>query len=356
MGRIIAYIDFTILGIIVALLSCSIFVLSSMKASIATEQILFAAVAILVFFVSIHIDRVIYLWASPFLYVVSIVMLSLSYFGPSIRGAHRWLQIGTIQIQPSEFVKPFLLLFFAAFMAKFPPKNVRNILIHLSIFIVPSILVFRQPDLGSTIIYISAWLAMMVASGFPLRILLVIGLSCLLLLPASWNVLHDFQRDRIITFINPGHDPLGVGYNAIQAMIAVGSGQFFGRGLGRGTQSHLQFLPEFHTDFIFATCIEELGFVGGFIILFLYFMLLFRMLRPLVTGAYKEPIGFIFTLGLATMLLFQVFINIGMNMGIAPITGITLPFLSAGGSSLVSLLISFGIYMVLKQNPKNISN
>jgi rod shape determining protein RodA len=156
--------------------------------------------------------------------------------------------------------------------------------------------------------------------------------------------LEPFQKLRIITFLNPGFDPKGAGYNAFQSMIAVGSGQFFGRGLGNRTQSHFRFLPEYHTDFIFATLVEELGALGGTLVYLLYGLLLWRIIRILVRRVVVDDVTYFFSVGLFGMLLTQILINTGMNMGIIPITGITLPFISYGGSSILSICMSFGFF------------
>jgi rod shape determining protein RodA len=167
------------------------------------------------------------------------------------------------------------------------------------------------------------------------------------LLPFLWSHLAQYQQSRVLTFLNPALDPKGAGYNALQAMIAVGSGQWLGRGLGRGTQSRLRFLPEFHTDFIFATIVEELGFLGGTLLLAGYAFLLYRVIAPVLRGTVEDTRLFIYSFGLFAMLLSQIFINAGMNMGLIPITGITLPFVSYGGSSILSTAISFGILWAL---------
>ncbi len=297
-------------------------------------------------------DTAIVLWAAPLGYVVSLALLATSYLGPAIRGATRWIVVAGVQLQPSELVKPLLLLFFAWAMRAFPPRTTKGFLIQCALFLPPFLLVFRQPDLGTSIVYALMWLAMMVAAGFPLRYVAVGVLLLVFLLPVGWRGLADYQRARITIFLNPGVDPKGAGYNAIQAMIAVGSGQWFGRGLGRGTQSHLRFLPEYHTDFIFATLVEELGFFGGFILLVAYGALLWRILRPLVAGVVVSVVLFVYSAGLLTMILTQIVVNAGMNMGLVPITGITLPLVSYGGSSLLSLSVSYGILWVLRRHER----
>lgn len=349
MGKITFNIDWIDVLVLGCLGVFGLFILLSISKDLFTQQLLYLCGAIFLLLFSSNIDAVLMWWFAPFGYVLALAFLALSYFGPVIRGATRWIVVAGIQLQPSELAKPLFLLAFAWFMAKYPPRNIRNMLMHAGFFLVPFLLVFKQPDLGSSLVYASFWLAMLLASGFPIRVfaglLLVIGL----LAPAAWGSLHQYQQARVLTFLNPDLDPKGAGYNALQSMIAVGSGQIAGRGLGRGTQSHLRFLPEYHTDFIFATLVEEFGFIGGFLLLLGYATLLWRIIFPLIRGTVNEIFPFVYSVGLFAMLLSQIFINTGMNMGIIPITGITLPFVSYGGSSIISISIAFGILWVLRR-------
>lgn len=296
-----------------------------------------------------RLDGIVLWWFAPYGYLLSLILLSVSYFFEPIRGASRWIVIGGIHLQPSEIMKPLVLLAFARVIASFSPRKLKWIWVHLLIFAIPFFLVFRQPDLGTSLVYAAAWLCMIIAGGFPIALLVLGGVVGISGFPLFWNALASYQKARILTFLNPGVDPQGTGYNALQAMIAVGSGQLFGRGLGRGTQSHLRFLPEFHTDFIFATLVEELGFVGGIALFVLYGGLLWQLINPYLRGSVGTPFVFFYTVGLFGILLTQVVINTGMNMGIIPVTGITLPFVSYGGSSILSLCIAFGILIALRK-------
>ena len=343
MGKFAHAIDWVDLVLFLTVGSFGLSILLSVNQELFFQQLIILVVALCVGSFVAVIDSTLMVWAAPLGYIASLALLAISYIGPAIRGATRWLTIGGIQLQPSELVKPFLLLFYAWAMHTFPPRSIKNIFIHCALFIIPFLLVFRQPDLGSSIVYGVMWLSMMIAGGFRVRYVIIGFLVATLLLPVGWQGLHDYQRARIVTFVNPGIDPKGTGYNAIQAMIAVGSGQLFGRGLGRGTQSHLRFLPEYHTDFIFATLVEELGFLGGSILLVAYGALLWRIIRPLVVGVISAVVPFVFSVGLFSIILTQIVINAGMNMGLIPITGITLPLVSFGGSSLLSLAVCYGI-------------
>lgn len=348
-GRLIGnvdWIDAVALGCIGVF---GLFLLLTIQQTLFIQQCIYFVLAIILIIAISRIDARLIEWFAPFGYILAVLLLIVSYIGPTIRGATRWIMVAGVQLQPSELVKPILLLFYSWVMTKYPPRNVRFVWLHMILFIIPFALVFRQPDLGSSIVYAVLWLSMMIAAGFPIGIVVVAASLGSLLLPGLWHVLHQYQRDRIMTFLNPALDPKGAGYNALQSMIAVGSGQFIGRGLGRGTQSHLRFLPEYHTDFIFATLVEELGFVGGFALLFGYAVLLWRIIEPLIKGSVLSLFPFLYSVGLFSMLLTQIIINTGMNMGIIPITGITLPFVSYGGSSLLSIGLSFGILWSLRR-------
>ena len=320
-----------------------LFILITINQTYFVAQSAYLVLGVALLFGIAAVDPYLLWWFAPIGYVLSNIFLLMSYLGPSIRGATRWILLFGAQIQPSEFVKPFLLLAFAHFMAKYSPRKLSNLPVLILLFVVPFLLVFRQPDLGSSIVYAGFWCAMLLASGLPIWIFVSGSAIIGVLLPFIWTHLAGYQQSRILTFLNPGLDPKGAGYNALQAMIAVGSGQWFGRGLGRGTQSRLRFLPEFHTDFIFATLIEELGMFGGTLLLICYASLLFRIILPIIRGVIRDTRVFIYSFGLFAMLLSQIFINAGMNMGLIPITGITLPFVSYGGSSILSTAISFGI-------------
>ncbi len=347
------HVDWVVLLALLLLGFVGLFVLLTTSVGLFWQQLFFLVIgAVIVFFVS-KLDAIILWWFAPYAYALSLVLLVASYLAHPIRGASRWIIIGGNQLQPSEMVKPLLILAFARMITTYSPRSLRTFWIHALMFGVPFLLVFHQPDLGTALVYAGSWFAMMIAGGFPL-ILLVIGAIVIAAgFPFLWHALAPYQRGRILTFLNPAADPQGAGYNALQAMIAVGSGQLFGRGLGRGTQSHLRFLPEYHTDFIFATFVEELGFVGGVTLLVLYGTLLWQLLRPYVRGTIGNPFVFFYTVGLFGILLTQVVINTGMNMGIIPVTGITLPFVSYGGSSILSLCVAFGFLIALRRGGNN---
>lgn len=350
MGNLVETVDWIDLGIVLLIGSMGLFVLLSVGKPFFVQQLGFFALGLVCCWALSRVDSALLAWAAPFGYLLCVLFLAMSYLGPSIRGATRWVTIAGVQLQPSELVKPFVLLGFAWAMRTFPVRTVRGFLFQVALFLPPFVLVLRQPDFGTSIVYAGAWVSMMIAAGFPLRSLLVGALAAIFLLPWGWQSLHAYQRERITTFLRPGADPKGAGYNAIQSMIAVGSGQLFGRGLGRGTQSHLRFLPEYHTDFIFATLVEEQGFLGGLILLLAYGVLLWRMLPPLASRASVPFFAFVARIGFFSMILTQVAIHTGMNMGLVPIAGVTLPLVSYGGSSLLSVFLSLGTLWSLRRS------
>lgn len=275
------------------------------------------------------------------IYIISIVLLfTVLVIGIESRGSVRWLELFGFRIQFSEILKPFLAISLSSFLSSNNNYSLRTLFFG-SLFLIPVIfLVFLQPDLGNALIYFMVTVFTFVVFGFPLRFLLSGLIFMSILSPIVWKFLHDYQKHRILTFLNP-NDPLGLSYNAIQSVIAVGSGMLFGRGLGLGTQSGLRFLPERHTDFIFATLSEELGIIGAILVTISFAFILYRIFIIFLNQ--DDLFCKLFAIVAFSLIFFQFFINVGMNIGILPIVGITLPFLSYGGSSLVSNFILLGI-------------
>lgn len=323
------------------LLSTGILVISTSSLDLAIQQSTFAIIGIAAFlFMSLSDYRSIKSLITPLYIVVFLLLILVSFLGFETRGSVRWIPFGFFNIQPSEFAKPVLILTLASFWAKNYPSW-KNIALSLIWTMPLALLIFRQPDLGSALTILAIWLGMLFASHVSFRKIMILTLITILIIPIGWLSLHEYQKQRVYSFLAPHSDPLGTGYNLIQSTIAVGSGQVVGRGLGRGTQSRLQFLPEFRTDFIFASIAEELGFIGSVIILFLYLFMITYVLK--LSEKAFDLFGFLIVFGVMSMLFFQTSVNIGMNVGLIPITGITLPLISYGGSSLVATLISLGM-------------
>lgn len=342
MNKLVLRFDWLMASVVACLLIFGLLIIRSIAPNIFLEQLVFAILGLGLFFLFSQIDWRIYPRMAWFFYIASLLMLGVTFiFGTISRGAIRWIQIGGLTIQPSELIKPFLILFFAWFFSDGDRIDFPKIILGGLLLALPALLVFAQPDLGSAIVIGLFWLAMILGAGLGWRWLAAGVGMVLLMLPLVWRFLKDYQRQRIYTFLNPTLDPLSSGYNIIQSIIAVGSGQLFGRGLGMGTQSHLRFLPERHSDFIFASVAEELGFLGVVILLFLFVLLLWRILR--VAQNVNDRFAMLVCLGVFAMIFSQSFINAGMNLGLLPVTGITLPLVSSGGSSLMAIMIGLGI-------------
>ncbi len=323
------------------LISLGVAVIYTSNLNLALQQIIFALVGTLGYFLISNFDyRLIKPLIKPFYFISLFFLVVIFLIGIETRGSLRWISIGPFNFQPSEFAKVSLILMLAYFWENNLPSW-RNISISFLILLVFVGLIFLQPDLGTALTLTFIWIVMLISTNISVIKLFLLTFVGIISTPIAWLELHDYQKQRLFSFLFPTQDPLGVGYNVIQSTVAVGSGELLGRGLGRGTQSRLQFLPEFRTDFIFAFIAEELGFVGAIILLSLYLVIFFLCFRILFKV--KDQFGELTVIGVMSMLFFQIAVNIGMNTGILPITGITLPLLSYGGSSVVTVLISLGI-------------
>lgn len=287
-------------------------------------------------------DSAVFLSFAPLAYIGGILLLIVTLLFASVtRGTVSWIDIGNFRFQPSEFSKPLLILGFSYFLNRYPPQTIFHIFLNLVTFLLPSILIFIQPDLGTALVLTSIWLVQIFVAGIPWRYVLLGVLVFTITIPLLPHILRDYQYARLTSFLDPYATPLTTGYNVIQSMIAVGSGGLTGKGLGQGTQSHLRFLPERHTDFAFASLAEELGVVGSLSVLSALTLLVFRLL---LRATHESHATYrIFLSGACMYFAFQTFVNIGMNAGIAPITGITLPLISYGGSSLLTSAVILGI-------------
>jgi rod shape determining protein RodA len=285
---------------------------------------------------------------SKYLYILGILGLILVFIiGFEARGAARWISIGGFSLQVSEVVKPFFLIFIAHYLSSRKTKDIMTYLKTFALFAPVFVLVLKQPDLGNALVYGSSFIFMLIMYGFPLSYFVVSALLVILPLPLLYHTLHQYQKDRITSFVDITHDPYGISYNAIQALISIGSGGFLGKGFGNSTQTLLQFLPERHTDFIFATISENLGFVGVSILIGVYVFFLYRMYKMMMNA--RDEFSYLVMAGFYFLFLTHVFFNIGMNIAILPIVGITLPFVSYGGSSLLTNFIILGIISQVEQ-------
>lgn len=284
---------------------------------------------------------------SKTMYGLSIIVLAfLLVSGAASKGAQRWIGYGAFRVQPSEFVKIILIIALATFLVQRMEKirTTETFALSFLYLLAPVLLIFKQPDLGTALAIMAMWLFVLFVMGTDIKNVLIFLGACLVLGFVVFHVhgvLKDYQKNRLVSFVDPMADPKGSGYHVRQSRIAIGSGQFVGKGFLKGTQSKLRFIPEQHTDFIFTVVGEELGFVGSVVLLLLYFVVVWRGLY--IMSATEDAIARAIAAGVVGMLVFHIMINIGMTLGIMPVTGVPLPMFSYGGSSLVANLIAVGL-------------
>jgi rod shape determining protein RodA len=353
--RILNNLDYVLLFSVFALILIGITLIASAthanvpsphRFNFVIRQTIFAAVNIGLGLYLLHFDyRMLKSLAKP-LYILNLVaLLAVMFVGRTALGAQRWLQLGPISIQPSEFAKAIMIISLAAFVDK-RLDTLDNFKSWAPIFgfvFIPFILVMRQPDLGTSLVFIAILFGTMLVCGFRRKYFLVMAGLSLASAPLVWMVLHEYQRNRIRVFLNPGLEPYGSGYHVIQSMIAIGSGLFTGKGLFAGTQSQLNFLPENHTDFIFAVAGEEFGFIGVTIILLLYLVIIYKGISIAMNAS--DNFGTLLAVGIVSMFTFHVLVNVGMTSGIMPVTGVPLPFLSYGVSSLTTNMLMIALLL-----------
>ena len=313
-------------------------------ASPALRQAIYLTVGLVGMFTLAFIDYRVYSALRWPIWVFTIAMLAVvSVIGLETHGAVRWIDLRVFLFQPSELSKLLLVLVVAKYMADHEKEMTRWRVLALSLVFVavPLVLVYLQPDLGTAIVIAATWGVMALAAGMKLRDVLVILAIGAVAAPLIWANLRPYQQDRILTFVDPERDPLGAGYNVTQARIAIGSGGLYGSGFCSGTQSQLRFLRIRQTDFIFSVIGEELGFVGSVFVVALFAFILLRIIRAAMQS--RTAFGKIIAVGVTAMIFVQSYVNLGMNLGLMPVTGIPLPFVSSGGSSLISLLAAEGV-------------
>jgi rod shape determining protein RodA len=347
LGQLFSNIDWLLFGSALGLSVFGLVLIYSLtwpQENLFLRQLIFLGLGIAAFFIVQSFDR--HFWRSiswPFYLIVLVLLVLLLVVGGQTHGARGWFYLGTLAFQPAEFAKIACIIFWAATLERlnFDIANWRHLLRVVFWVALPVGLVLFQPDFGSAFIMGVVGAVMVLYTGLDRRKFMLLTLALIIVAATGWGLLHDYQRARVATFLNPRSDPLGAGYNVRQSIVAIGSGGLFGRGLGLGTQSQLNFLPEQETDFIFASLAEELGFVGASVVFVLYLLLLRRIYRLIKEG--ENLFTNFLLLGIFTMLVSESVINIGMNMGIFPVTGITLPFVSYGGSSLLASWLGLGL-------------
>ncbi len=310
------------------------------------RQLLYLGIAIAVFVILLYFDYHFYSDHIPLLYTAGIVALTLVLIiGRTIHSNKSWIYIGGITFQPSELVKILVIIAVARYFSESEREtlHLNDLVVGALIAFVPMALVIFQGDLGTAITFVPIYVTLAVLGGLRRKHILVFLLAGAITLPVGWMMLKDYQKSRIQTVLNPAMDPQRVGYQTIQSKIAVGSGRFLGRGFRQGSQGQLGFLPARHTDFVFSAWAEERGFVGSIALLGLFLVVCLRLLRGAREA--KDKLGTMICVGVLSLLWFHLTINVGMALGLMPIAGIPLPFVSAGGSSLISSFAAMGICM-----------
>ena len=309
-----------------------------------SKQILFAGIGLGLMILFARTDFRVWFRYAPVLYGIGLAALLLIFvIGSNALGATRWIELGPLQFQPSEFIKIGLIMMLGRLFSRRHEemRNWRYLLQSVALIAIPAGLIILQPDLGSAIAVAFIWVIMIIASNANKLHLLGIAIAVLVALPVLFSTLQPYQVSRIESFANPLADPQGAGYNVLQSTIAIGSGGLFGKGLGSGSQSQLNFLPSQQTDFIFAVLAEKLGFFGALLVLLLFSLIITRAV--MIAWRTQDRFGMLLATGIASMLVFHVAINIGMNLGLLPVTGIPLPLLSYGGTNLIISLIAIGL-------------
>ncbi|KKQ36415.1 MAG: Rod shape-determining protein RodA [Candidatus Roizmanbacteria bacterium GW2011_GWA2_37_7] len=283
-------------------------------------------------------------------YWIFIILLVFTHFSATeIKGSKRWIDLYFFQLQTSEIFKIFFIVYLARIFStvKMPIESSKLFLKTLIFTIIPFVLIFQQPDFGSAIIILAVFFVTVLHSTVPKKQILGFVATIVILLPVLWFSMKEYQKNRIVSFINPIEYLSGASYNMVQAKIAIGSGSFLGKGLGMGKQSLLNFLPEYHTDFAYSSLVEQFGFVGGALVIILYglffYLLFYRMSKYIYTHDIDKRYRFFYLLGFSTVFIVQTGVNIGMNLGLLPVAGITLPFISYGGSSLITIMIGLAL-------------
>ncbi len=352
------HLDGPLLALIFILISIGCFVLFSaanQNAGMFERQLLRFALALSVMTVLAQIPPRYFYSLVPFVYTGGIILLILVLLmGDVGKGAQRWLDLKFIRFQPSEFMKIAVPMMVAYYFAERPlPCTLKDTFVASIILIVPVLMIAKQPDLGTALLIAASGFCVLFLAGLPWRYLFGVCALVAMTAPILWHFLHEYQRKRILMFLDPELDPLGAGYHTIQSKIAIGSGGIFGKGWLQGTQSHLEFLPERSTDFIFAVLSEELGLVGALILYIAYFAILWRMMK--ITANAQNTFTRLLAGSITLTFAIYVIINTGMVAGVLPVVGVPLPLISYGGTSIVTLMAGFGILMSIQTHRQLVS-
>jgi rod shape-determining protein RodA len=352
--RIYQYFDWTLLALVLAI--CAIGILNIYSAGFSVsernfpfylKQIQWILLGLFFMIAAFLIDYRFICQAAYLIYGISIAFLIIVFFyGYTTHGSQRWISTGFFAFQPSELMKLTLIIVLARYFDNHnsnEPYKLRELFIPFMIVLIPCLLILKQPDLGTALVIMLLFASIIFFMGVNWKSVAIALVSGLALLPLGWHFLKDYQKERLLTFLNPEHDPLGAGYHVIQSMIAIGSGGVFGKGFLQGSQTQLKFLPEQQTDFIFPVFAEEWGFIGALVLAIMFMALILWGLKIALHS--RDLLGTILAFGITALISWEVFINVGMVLGMLPVVGIPLPFLSYGGSSMVSLMTAIGLLM-----------
>ena len=324
------------------------------SAELMQKQVVRLSIAFLVMLVAAQISpHQLYLW-TPWVFLVGVILLLMVFFAGDVgKGAQRWLKIG-VRFQPSEIMKLATPLMLAWYLSERPlPPGFRSLVISSGLVLVPTIMIAMQPDLGTALLVGAAGFFVVFFAGIRWRVLIGSGLALLAFIPILWRMMHDYQRQRVLTLLDPESDPLGAGYHIIQSKIAIGSGGLYGKGWLNGTQSQLDFLPERSTDFIFAVFAEEFGMMGAVVLLSLYTFIIWRGLY--IADHAQDNFSRLLAGSLSMTFFVYLFVNVGMVSGVLPVVGVPLPLVSYGGTSLVTLMAGFGMLMSINSDRRLLS-
>jgi rod shape determining protein RodA len=352
--RLLQNVDWPLLGAATALVCLSAATLASLNpgragSSVAFRQVAWFGIGLVALFAVASLDYKKLVRVGPFFYLLGLAgIVSVLVIGRAVSGARRWVGVGPLTVQPAEVFKICFVLMIVWWLTSrwAQPVTGWTVAATLPIVVVPAGFIVKQPDLGTALLLFPVLIVLLVGAGMSLRLFGGLGVVGLSAAPLAWLALKDYQRERILVYLDPFRDPLGSAYNVIQAKIAIGSGQLLGKGVAGATQSRLSFLPERHTDFIFAVFAEMWGFFGCLILLSGYALLVLRGFD--IAASAREPVGRLVALGATTLLATQVLVNIGMVTGLLPVVGIPLPLMSYGGSSMVVSLMALGLLLSVR--------
>ena len=350
--RLVQNVDWPLVGTALAITAVGLLTIGSLSpfrwgSGVAFRQLVWIAGGLCLLTIVLSVDYRSLVRTAPVLYVIGLGLLAAVFvLGRTVSGARRWIALGPLSFQPSELAKLITILALTWAFTWRRERSRGNLLVALTLLAPMFVLIVRQPDLGTALVLLPMTAAILLAAGISARQFSFLALTGVGALPLAWFLLKEYQRERLLVYLDPFRDPLGSAYNVIQAKIAIGSGQLVGKGIEGATQSRLAFLPERHTDFIFAVFAEEWGFLGCLLLIAGYLFLLLRGYE--IADRARDPIGRLLALGVTVLLASQVLVNLGMVTGLLPIVGIPLPFFSYGGSSMVISLMALGLLLSVR--------